>query len=397
MLKITRRLAVALVVFTLAATVLADSIHPDLKQSKVITLDVASIERKAQSGEPFELALGEKPVSVSLVPDPIWPEQGLTILEIQKDGSTTKSVVKGNITYTGQVAGESSKAAGARFTIVDGVLVGSVRTGAEAWFIEPLARFDPKADKSQYVVYEAHEAGIDIDFGGDAVRADTVNDPNPPRKCPAPDDRIAVAMVSDREYIAIPHVLNFWQRQTVLLHQINSVYELQFGKQFRLGTVMADSNNSFLRSTNAGALLGELDDLVEPWLNLNPAQELCSDLVHLTTGKDLAGNTYGKANQPGATSLTQQTRGNDEFLYLQNYIVMAHEIGHNLDAIHPEAVQYCEPIPEDPFHCRWKQTLDWEAFDAVRNVPHFSDGTYGECKNNEQRMKANMATRGFWP
>ena len=397
MVDIARRLAAAVMVLALAAPVLADSIHPDLKQSKVITLDVAAIERNAQSGEPFELVLGDKALSVVLMPDPIWPEEGLTILELQKDGSTTKSVVQGNITYSGEVVGEDPTLGDARFTIVNGVLVGSVRTAAGSWFLEPLARFDPKADKSQHVVYAAHDAGIDIDFGGDAVRSNVVYDPNPPVRCPPKDDRIAVAMASDREYIAIPHVLNFWQRQTVLLHEINWVFQLQFSKQFRLSLVMSDSNNHFLQSTNAGTLLGELDDLVDPWLHFNPSQQLCSDLVHLTTGKELGGDTYGKANQPGKTSLTQQTRGNDEFLYLQNYIVVAHEIGHNFDAIHQEAVQWCEPIPEDPFHCRWKQTLDWEAFNAVRNVPYVSDGTYGECKNNEQRMKAYMAESGLYP
>jgi hypothetical protein len=397
MIDITRRLAVAVVVLTLAAPLLADSIHPDLKRSKVVSLDVASIERNAQDGTPFELPVGEKGVKVALVPDPIWPEEGLTILEVQRDGSTKKSVVKGDITYSGEVAGEESEEAAARFTIVDGVLVGSVRTSAGAWFLEPLARFNPKADKSQYVVYEAHDTAIHIDFGGDAVRSDTVYDPHPPIKCPTRDGRIRVSMASDREYIAIPHVLNFWQRQTALLHEINWIYQHQFRKQFRLGLAISDSNNLFLRSTDAEALLVDLDDLVAPWLNLNPAQELCSDLVHLTTGKDLDRNVLGTGNQPGATSLTQQTAGNNEFLYLQNYIVMAHEIGHNFDAIHAEAVQWCEPIPEDPFHCRWKQTLDWEAFDAVRNVPHFSDGTFGECKDNEQRMKANMGERGLWP
>ncbi|HEX7832241.1 MAG TPA: hypothetical protein VF787_21470, partial [Thermoanaerobaculia bacterium] len=90
-------------------------------------------------------------MKVALVPDPIWPEEGLTILEVQRDGSAKKSVVKGNITYAG------------------------VRTSAGAWFLEPLARFNPKADKSQYVVYAAHDTAIDIDLGGDAVGADTVD------------------------------------------------------------------------------------------------------------------------------------------------------------------------------------------------------------------------------
>lgn len=397
MIDITRRFALSLAVLILAMPVLADSIHPDLERSQVISLDVASIERNAQNGTPFALPIGEQGLKMALLPDPIWSEDGLTILEVQKDGSTTKSVIQGNITYAGEVEGEDPKAGDARFTITDGVLVGSVRTSAGWWFLEPLVRFDPKADKSQYVVYEARDVAIAFDFGGDGVRSDTVYDPNPPSQCPAPDDRIVVTMASDREYIAIPHVLNFWQRQTVLLHELNWVFQLQFGKQFRLGSLISDSDNAFLRSTDAETLLDELDDLVEPWLHLNPAQQLCSHLVHLTTGKDLIGDTYGRANQPGATSLTQQTAGNSEFLYLQNYIVMAHEIGHNFDAIHPEAVQWCEPIPEDPFHCRWKQTLDWESFDAVRNVPYFSDGTYGECKNNEQRMKAYMATHGLWP
>lgn len=59
-IEITRRLAVAVVVLTLATPLSAQSIHPDLKGSQIVSLDVASIERNAQNGTPFELPVGEK-------------------------------------------------------------------------------------------------------------------------------------------------------------------------------------------------------------------------------------------------------------------------------------------------------------------------------------------------
>jgi len=395
--------AVAVVVLSLAAPALADSIHPDLKRSQVITLDVAAIERNAQSGNPFELALGDKRLNVVLTPASVWPKEGLTILEIQKDGSTTKRVVQGNITYAGEIVGEDPKVGEARFTIAGGVLLGSVRTSAGWWFIEPLARFAPKADTSQYVVYETRDVNLKMAFGSDGVRSNVLSDPTPPFTCPPQDNRISVAMVADREYFNqhLNGPLTYWQQQTALVNEISGIYEQdQFKKKFRLGLSMVDSNGVFLQSTDPEMLLAELDLLVDPWLN--QLQDLCSHLVHLTSGKELDGPVLGIANQPGWTGLTQQVLGNNEFLYYQNYIVAAHEIAHNFDAIHAEAEEWCEPIPEDPFHCRWRRTLDFESFDAVTIVSEFSDGlssngTIQECKNNVQRMRAKMAQRHLWP
>jgi hypothetical protein len=147
--------------------------------------------------------------------------------------------------------------------------------------------------------------------------------------------------------------------------------------------------------SNPAMLLEELDDLVRPWLN--GLQDLCSHLVHLTTAKDLDGPVLGKAHRPGYTALSQQAALNaGEFLYYQNYMVAAHEIGHNFDAVHGEADEWCAPIPNDPFHCIWRRTLDWEVF-YVTNVPRFSDGTIDPCNNNVERMKVQMASRHLWP
>lgn len=391
-----RRAACMLVMVCLAASVLADSNHPDLEKSQVISLDVAAIERDAQSGNPFELVLGDMRLNVVLTPAPIWPEEGLTIVEVRRDG-TTMRVVQGNITYAGEVVGDDPEKSEVRFTIAGGVLQGSVRSSAGSWFIEPLARYAPKTDTGQYLVYEPRHVKIAAaDFGSDGVRSDEVFEPFK-YTCPPLDGRIRVGMVADREYLNLQDPFTYWQRQTALVNEISGIFWAQFRKRVRLSLSMADFDGTWLTATEAHLLHFQLDEFetgVKLWLQ--GRKDLCSDIVHLTTAKELDGNTYGVAHQPGLTGLSQQAVGSTEFLYYRNYMLATHEIGHNFDAVHGEADEWCAPIPNDPFHCRWTRTLDWEAF-YVTNLAKFSDGTIDACNNNVERMKVNLASRHLWP
>jgi len=390
-----RRSALTVLWICLAASVAADSNHPDLETSQVLSLDVAAIERDAQSGNPFELVLGDTRLTVVLTPAPIWPEEGLTILEVRRDGAMTTRVEKGNITYAGEVVGDDPEKSEVRFTIAGGVLQGSVQSSAGWWFIEPLARY-AKTDTGQYLVYEPRHVKISGDFGSDGVRSDEVFEPFK-YTCPELDGRIRVGMVADRQYLNIQDPFTYWQRQTALVNEISGIFWAQFRKRVRLSLSMADFDGTWLTSTNADTLLFELDNVdtgVKLWLQ--GRKDLCSDIVHLTTAKELDGITHGVAHQPGQTGLSQQAAGNTEALYYRNYILATHEIGHNFDAIHGEADEWCAPIPNDPFHCIWRHTLDWEAF-LVTHIARFSDGTIEACNNNEQRMKVNMASRHLWP
>jgi len=140
-----RRFLWSLFVLCLAWQGTADSYHPNIVKSQVVSLDVAAIERSAQSGAPISLALGEAQFSVVLTPAPVFPAEGVTVVEVFKDDSTKETVYHGNFTYAGEILGDDPKTTEVRLTIAGGVLEGYVLSSKDWWFVEPLTRFDPKA------------------------------------------------------------------------------------------------------------------------------------------------------------------------------------------------------------------------------------------------------------
>jgi hypothetical protein len=123
-ISLSRRVVWTLFAIVLASSAAADSYHPHIVKSQVVSLDVAAIERYAQSGTPFELNLGETSLKIALSPEPVWPKEGLTVIEVAEDGAVKQRVVNGNITYAGAVVGEDPEVSEARFGIAHGVWTG---------------------------------------------------------------------------------------------------------------------------------------------------------------------------------------------------------------------------------------------------------------------------------
>jgi hypothetical protein len=345
----SRRAAGTFLAICIAASVAADSYHPHIAKSRVVSLDVRTIESHANSGKPFELNLGETRLEVVLSPAPVSPKEGLTVIEIAEDGSMKKRIVQSNITYAGEVVGEDPEESEARFTIDGDVLDGYVSSTTGWWFLEPLARFDPKAGPAQYLVYATHELDFAVEYGHDGVKIDEVKDwtetPTGPQRLVIP-----VVMVADREYIGNDSTLNFIARQQALIHNINGIYRHQIGRTFEIVTVVADFSNRVLTSSNAGTLKTQLQCVVDSagtggapcQPGIGGLMNLNGFIAHLTTAKNLTGSsdwTYGIADQNGRYGLSQQ--GRPVGLTAQNTMIAAHEIGHNFGGLHCAADYQC--------------------------------------------------------
>lgn len=383
------RLAVCLA-FLVAVPLAADPYHPDLKKSQVVTLDAKAIKESANGGKPFDLDLGETEVNVTLAPAPILPAEGVTVTEVTEDGSETTRVVRiSNFTYAGEITGEDPATTEARLSIPGGVVEGYVRTSSDWWFIEPLARFYPKAPSDQYLVYEARDVTVDIAFPQTVPGTDEVSQ-NPTFK----DDRIPITMVADYEYWKNNDRddLKVMVRHVTLMHNVNGIFQPQFGRGFRIPHFAFDRGLRLL-GNDAQAVLNKLKD----WWTLQRLLQHGVIMAHLATGKVLCDDVYGIAEQPGRRSLSRQRLA--EALAFENMILAAHEIGHNFDADHDEVEQ--ELIPGTNLVLR--QTLDAEElnFDsATQIIPEFSDGVFANGvpnpgQNNVVRMCPVMALRGF--
>lgn len=378
MINIIRRVVLAVLVLSLAASVAADSHHPSLSESLVISLDVSAIERNATSSTPFELVLGDTRFNLVLAPAPLSPKEGLTVMEVQRDGKITERVVPANVTYAGDVVGEDAKMSEARFTIVRGVLDGYVLSKSGWWFIEPYSRFNEKAGADQYLVYDAahHFTGA-VDWGEDDVKTDTVFDPT------LRDTQIPLLMVADLEYMLEndgPTGIEWFEAQLALINNVNGIVFDQLGVDFRVRRALGDGGGLFITSTDAYSLLFQLDDFVEQAGGLEDRFE--SHLAHLTTAKNLDGLARTLGWQPGFYGLSKQRNDDIDvgpvFLAFENMVAAAHVLGHNFDGAHWEA---------DP------RDIMWPVLELIDN-PRFSDGSVDPNRNNKKRICTNMTSRG---
>ena len=393
-----RRAVWTLLVFCLSLSAIADSYHPHIVKSQVVTLDTAAIERNANSSTPFELAFGEITLTVVLSPAPVWPKDGLPVLEVGEDGAITKRTVQGNITYAGEVVGEDPAECEARLTIAGGIVEGYVLSSAGWWFIEPLSRFAPKAASNEYLVYTTRDLDFVLDYGDDGLNEEIYE---PWGGDPAPDGRIPVVMVADHPYATYSGSSPYEARHATLINMINGIYNGQSGRTFRIVVSIADFGNTFLTPTNANALLTRLKLFVDfagggatdpNGPGLLGLMNLNAYFAHLTTARDLDGNTAGVANQNGRFALSQQAliplgSGNSGVaLGFQNLMLAAHEIGHNFNALHKYAECIC--VDDGWFGCDdYQRTLMWPEFHSD-NQPRFSD-------TNRQRVRDFMTMQSF--
>jgi hypothetical protein len=406
------RIVTTLFAVFVAVSAFADSYHPHILKSHVVSLDVATIERHARSGTPFKLDLGAVSLEVSLSPAPVWPEEGLTVITVAKDGSMKESVVHGNITYAGEVEGEDPKESEARFTIAEGVLEGYVLSKTGSWFLEPLSRFHPKADGGQYLVYATRDLDFVLDFGDDGLNEE-IDDPTAPANDPnwqIPSNltswQIPVVMTADRDYYLASET-SFATRHASLINMINGIYRPQTGRQFVMRISVGDTDGAFLTSTDAYVLRRQLRWYIahvggatgpvqaQPYEGL---RNLNSYFAHLTTGKELTNDlVYGLAEDGGRFALSRQVvlpfSNGTVLLNVQRKMLAAHEIGHNFGGAHAAAEEIC--VDEDLWWCAdYQRTLMWRVYECDTQ-PRFSDGTRDPNKNNRKNVQDFMTRWGF--
>jgi hypothetical protein len=378
----------SLLMFSLAAAMLADPVPPDIQKWQVITLDVATIERNANASTPFVLDLGAAQLKVVLLPAPVWPKEGLIVTEVEKDGSLKESVVTGNITYAGNVVDEDPKTNEVRFTIADGAIDGYVWSSAGYWFIAPLSRFDPKAQAGQHLIYGAHDVDAvhAIDEAIDEVCCYEVP-PSPP-KLP-----LNIILVADKEYVSAS-TTPFVTRQATLINNVNGIYHHQIGRSFIFVRSYCDPQNVFLKSINVHDLKQDLIGYIHHFAAMVPnpppgmhdVDILGARIAHLTTGKDVTGNagsaTTGTGEIAGRFSVCEQRRSD-----YANKLLASHELGHNFNA--PDEAADCVCVNND---CG--DTIMTGVWDG-HIIPWFSDGLHGPAHNARKKIRDFMDAHGF--
>jgi hypothetical protein len=275
-----------------------------------------------------------------------------------RGGTVTPLRIEPAKTFRGQIAGIAG--IGVAASLARGQLRAQIIKGDATWWIEPLSRTIPNADRNLYVTYrnsdlvpgnwrcgvpdgvaanatsnsapygpsvpgclQQAEIAFDSDYEFFQLLADTL-----PQSPPPTTEDISQAVVDDIEGI---------------LNNVDFIYRRDVRIAYQLITIIVQTAEPDPYSaTNPGALLNQFRD---HWLKNHG--DVQRDVAHLMTGKEIDGNVIGIAWLAGVCNTFGF--GLSESRFSGNYAwrvrVTAHELGHNWAAPH------CNGDPECSIMC----------------------------------------------
>lgn len=384
---------------------------PQIARHSSVTIDAAEVKAAADAGEPFALPLGDRTVDVRVDPAPVGPDGTAgTLAEVAEDDAeptVEERVVESVVTYAGGLA-EAPEGSDVRLTVTDEVVTGYVAAPDGFWYVEPRSRFDADAAPDEYVVYRRRDLDFAHDVSDDVRRPETVE--------PAPDSdnsvnpTVPIVVVADPEYDREAGFtsLSWYEQQANLVNQVNGVFGSDLGVRFEVQWYILDLRSGSLSSTDPDRLLDQMEDPVRVVVGdirqASVRQSENVEVAHLTTGKDLDGDTIGVAYNPGAHGLSEQTlaviRGGGGFgssnIGYENMMVAVHELGHNFDADHDEAAKWC--VTHVVVCWDFERTVMWDTFHDD-NHDDFSNGSRQSGKDNESVIRNHMRngrSGNFW-
>jgi hypothetical protein len=421
---------VACVLVGCVRTKSASSFEEALRHQYVAKLDVAKIKEQADNRQPFTLRLGENDVTVQVKPNPVWSAD---CIEAQGDGSSGQLPCDPGVqTYSGRSLMEGMRTQ-VRLTIGQDIVSGRVWDGRDWWFIEPLSKFRPEAQPGEHLIYNARDVTRQIPLGDDAlpppevVQTELLLPPLPPPDGGGgydPDDdpgdvppdtpgmpsgptfsTIGLHLLADAEYAGAATAFGRGTiaEQMALVNNLDGIYRRTLNVTFQVLSSTSDSSASPCLTATTSDLL--VDQVMPCFRGLNPGVSLAPNhIVHLTSGKELEpgflvfGRVRGIAFQPGNAGLSTHrlatvVGGTSDLpdLAFEDLLVVAHEVGHNLDGCHDEADGWCDA---DFFWICFgpHNTILWPVISGATEA-RFSTGARTSTHNNRQRILANITNR----
>lgn len=393
-------------------------IHPAIRRYSIVTLNPAEIKRAVDEGRAFPLPLGRRTVNVLVRAEPVFDQS--EIIEDLGNGETVRRRLQENIAYAGELVDEKGKNH-VRLTITEDWLTGYCLDSKGWWFIEPLKTFRADAALTDYLVYRTKDLRFKMDVSDDIIpkmveqfspgdlppgSAYLPSSPSSPSSSSSPSAHkvgpgIGMVVVADCEYNTQAKWTgaSWYAQQISVINNINGLYNNNIGCWFIPKYFML--NYKGLNNCKAELLLQDLESVVKGTFGdlrvVKTRVDTGIEVAHLTSGKNLDGNTLGIAWQPGVYSLSQQQLiwigggggfGGPPNFAFQNMMLMAHELGHNFGGDHAEADEWC--VAEFIWCWDYERSLMWPTFHDDNNA-WISDGSRDPKHNNRQRMANNMA------
>ena len=266
---------------------------------------------------------------------------------VQDTPATRTSVFRGSVSMGGNSTGE------AIFTFDEQFVLGRWDEGESTYFLEPLWRFVPGADRELYVIYEERAAIIPEGFCGANVPAqmeelehrgdhDHDHDHAHEQQNRSVGECLIteLALASDFELYQdfgsnATSVENFMLNN---LANVQTNYDDEFADEILfevvttfIATCSATSCDPWTNSTNAGTLLNDFTD----WGNGGGFGGVTYDVATLWSGRNFNGGTIGVAWLSGLCSnLRYNTCENFSSNSQTLRVLWSHELGHNFGSGH---------------------------------------------------------------
>jgi Metallo-peptidase family M12B Reprolysin-like/Reprolysin family propeptide/FG-GAP-like repeat/FG-GAP repeat len=249
----------------------------------------------------------------------------------------------GVTTYKGKVAGDD--ASKARISINGARVEGYFFTGADKFFVEPAANFSRSAQPGDLIVYKAEDILDPVEFScGLHIEEKMAAGKELAASQMSPEVStlrvIEIATEADLEYVNATG--NSAATNADILNTINmveGVYEDELGITFSVVYQHTWATADPFTGTGVDSLLRSFQAY---WNTNNPVTQTPRDTVHLWTGKSYA-QAQGYAFIDVVCNHPESAYGLSGKLEWTpaKYEISAHEIGHNLGAVHVEAADSC--------------------------------------------------------
>ena len=256
------------------------------------------------------------------------------------DAAGTHEVPAGPaVTWRGTVDGDSRTAVAA--ALVGGSMRALVRMpeGEGCWVVQPVHEVEPTAGNMLHVVYH-HSDTANMPWQCGTV-APTTGVPQGP--VAGTDVNLECQISCEADYF-------YYQRNnssvsatqadiTQVVNAMDVIYRTDVQIAYVVPTIVVWTTTDPYTSTDPATLLGQFQT---QW-NVNRGS-VVRDVAHLFTGRNLAGSTIGVAFL-GTVCYTGAAYGLSESLFTANFGsrvgLTSHEVGHNWNATHCDAVTDC--------------------------------------------------------
>ena len=259
-----------------------------------------------------------------------------------KDGETVAERAP-TITFKGGVVGEQGSEA--RFNIRGPKIEGFFTTGGERYFVEPAVNYSRTAASGDYVVYRMEDVLANQSFGCESKLGVKIENGREIAASVVPDSaqglkRLEIATEADSQYVT---TLGGVSQANAEILGILNVVEGRYSSQLNLSISVVFQHTWSTGDPFTGANPEALVRSFQGYWNTNfPLAQTPRDTAHLFTGKSQA-VSQGWAFIGVVCRDTASAYGLSGYVSFSSgeYLIAAHEIGHNLGATHVDAAQNC--------------------------------------------------------